>query len=43
MMILLELVAVVYGASFTLVAGGGVLWTVSPAFRRVLIGDRRSL
>lgn len=43
MMILLEMIAVVYGASFTLVAGGGMVWAVSPSFRRVLIGDRSPL
>jgi hypothetical protein len=37
---LLGVVAAVYGSSVMVVAGGGLLWLVSPRFRRVLVGDR---
>jgi hypothetical protein len=34
---LLGLIAAIYGGSLVVVAGGGLLWTVSPRFRRVLV------
>lgn len=36
---LIGLCAVVYGASLVVTAGGGLLWFVSPRFRRLLIDD----
>ena len=36
---LLGLIAVVYGASMVVVAGGGLLYAVSSDFRRSLKGD----
>ena len=40
---LLGLFAVIYGLSLAIAAGGGVLMTVSPGFRRSLIGDAPTL
>jgi len=40
---LLGLVAVIYGTSLTIAAGGGVLLSVSPRFRRLLIGEAPNL
>ena len=39
MFALLGLLAIIYGISLTIAAGGGLLLTVSPRFRRVLIGE----
>jgi hypothetical protein len=36
---LLGVVAAIYGLSLAVAAGGGVLLTLSPRFRRLLIGD----
>jgi hypothetical protein len=40
---LLGVLAAIYGISLTVAAGGGVLVTVSPRFRRLLIGDAPGL
>ena len=40
---LLGLLAVVYGLSLTIAAGGGLLATVSPRFRREVMGDTPAL
>jgi hypothetical protein len=37
---LLSVIAAIYGLSLAVAAGGGVLLTVSPRFRRLIIGDR---
>jgi hypothetical protein len=39
---LLGLVAAIYGGSLLVVAGGGLLWAVSPRFRRELVDDTQS-
>lgn len=36
---LLGVLAAVYGTSLAIAAGGGVLLTFSPTFRRLVIGD----
>lgn len=36
---LLGVLAVIYGLSIAIAAGGGVLFTFSPAFRRLVRGD----
>ena len=40
---LLGFVAVVYGTSMVIVAGGGVLWAISPRFRRLFLDERKPL
>jgi len=36
---LLGLLAAIYGISLTIAAGGGLLATISPRFRREVMGD----
>jgi len=40
---LLGLLAIIYGISLTIAAGGGVLLTVSSRFRRLLVGEAPNL
>ena len=40
---LLGVLAAIYGISLTIAAGGGLLVTISPRFRRLFIGDTPSL
>lgn len=40
---LLGVIEAIYGISLVIAAGGGVLWTVSPTFRRLLLGDNPTL
>ncbi len=39
----IQLIMAVYGGSFAVLVGSGMLWIVSPSFRRFLTGDRHPL
>lgn len=36
----LGLAAIIYGGSLVMIAGGSLLWIISPRFRRELVGDK---